>query len=125
MPYPHELLKSEPGLAIQIRRAVLAELEGHYNLAFNHTLNAFHVYCMVKDTRGIPRASYSRENVLTFLSSRLREGDVQLISSFFDRRNKNTISHPGDPGQENWTVTRSEYERYRGWLRSMLARLNG
>ena len=119
-----EMLKKEASLMQQVKKVVLAETNNDFNLAFNHLLNCLHVYCMVNDLKNsVSREKYSRNNVINFIRNKLTPADLHFVTAFFDRRNKNTISHPGDPKMENWVVSESEYSTYKSKLNNLLKKI--
>jgi hypothetical protein len=42
---------------------------------------------------------------------------------FFDRRNKNNISHPGENEMENWVVNEQEYLSYKVKMNALVIRI--
>ncbi|NOZ45164.1 MAG: hypothetical protein GXO79_00110 [Chlorobi bacterium] len=124
-PIKDEFLIKNPTLIQQIKKSILAEKSNNYNLAFNHILNAFHFYCYIRDNKFKNKMKYyNRENVKDFLQSKkISLSDNRFVISFFDRRNNNTISHPGDENFENWVVTRKEFLKYKNRMNKILRRL--
>lgn len=111
------ILNDDASLMQQVKKIILAEKSNDYNLAFNHLLNSFHLFCFIIDLNKEkkPIENYNRENVVDFLKNKkpINYNDIIFVNSFFGRRNKNTISHPGDKNRENWFVDENEYLRYK------------
>jgi hypothetical protein len=113
-----------PSLAQQVKAMVIAERSKNFNLAFNHLLNCFHFYLYAEDPlRGaVKLKDYDQNAVIRLMSKRASIEDIQFAMSVFDRRNKNTISHPGEQGQENWAVDQEEYSFYKaGVIKLMMS----
>ncbi len=108
----------------QVRRAIICERFGEYNVAFNHLLNAFHEQCFVLDPNAGERKNYNRTSVANWLQSLVGLDDVALAISAFDRRNSNEISHPGRQGLEVRAVDEPEYRMYRRRLARLLVRVH-
>jgi hypothetical protein len=115
LPIDDIILIENDSLAQQIKMMILAEEEGKFNVAFNHLLNSFHLYCYIKDTtkRATALKNYDQNEIVSFLTKQKASiEEVNFVMSFFDRRNKNNISHPGDNLMENWVVNKVEYDSY-------------
>lgn len=108
----------------QIKMLNLAEIEDKYNLAFNHLLNIYHYYCFKNDKDAGPLKKYKQTNVLQFLD-KLNLSNIHLAFTiqFFDRRNKNNISHPGEELMENWIVSKNEYLEFKSNLNTLLIKI--
>jgi hypothetical protein len=120
-----KVISENDSLCQQIKMLVLAEIEEKYNLAFNHLLNVFHNYCFIVDKENkIVQKKYNQINVTDFLD---RLGfSIEYINfsiQFFDRRNKNNISHPGEDHMENWVVNKQEYLSYKEKMNELLIRI--
>jgi hypothetical protein len=115
LPIDDIILIENDSLAQQIKMMILAEEEGKFNVAFNHLLNSFHLYCYIKDTtkKATALKNYDQNEIVSFLTKQKASiEEVNFVMSFFDRRNKNNISHPGDNLMENWVVNKVEYDNY-------------
>lgn len=117
-----DVLKSNDSLCQQVKMLVLAEIEEKYNLAFNHLLNVFHIYCFIVDKENtVVQKKYNQQNVTDFLDRLDFSIDyINFSIQFFDRRNKNNISHPGENHMENWVVNRDEYLGYKEKMNEIL-----
>jgi len=109
----------------QIKMLVLAEMGGKFNLAFNHLLNIYHYYCFKNDPENpLELKKYVQTDVLDFIDSlRVSNEYLNFSIKFFDRRNKNNISHPGEDLLENWIVNEDEYFKYKSKLNSLLKKI--
>jgi len=120
-----KILSQNDSLCQQVKMLVLAEIEEKYNLAFNHLLNVFHNYCFIvdKENKAVQK-KYTQPNVTDFLD---RLGfSIEYINfsiQFFDRRNKNNISHPGEDHMENWVVNKQEYLGYKEKMNELLIQI--
>lgn len=120
----NKVLLSNDSLMQQIKMLILSEKEEKYNLAFNHLLNIFHLYCFIKDESKSQTQlkNYNQNNIVEFL---IKTGtsiqNINFVISFFDRRNKNNISHPGDKLMENWVVGKKEYYVYLKKMNKLIA----
>ena len=97
----------------QIKKLILSEKLKDFTLSFNHLLNTFHILCFVNDDRNIPQKRYDSKSVIEFLKNKLSIKELHFVITFFDRRNKNPISHAGMQKMENWIISKTEYERYK------------
>ncbi len=125
LPIGDSIVSKNNSLGQQIKMMVIAEEEGKYNLAFNHLLNTFHEYCFIKDISKKHKSlkNYDVNSVVEFLTKkRCSIEEVNFVMSFFDRRNKNNISHPGENLMENWVVNKTEYEEYYRQMISLIKR---
>lgn len=115
LPIDDKTLQENDSLTQQIKMMVLAEEEGKYNLAFNHLLNFFHFYCFIKDgykTVDLIKNYDQNDIVNCLIKNNASIEDVNFVMSFFDRRNKNNISHSGDNLMANWVVDKIEFKSY-------------
>ncbi|WP_312824890.1 hypothetical protein [Epilithonimonas sp.] len=104
------VLASKNTLMQQIKMLTLAEIEGKYNLAFNHLLNIYHYYCYTNDPTAGELKNYNKINVTDFLDGLgLPIKQLNFSMQFFDRRNKNSISHAGEELMESWVINKNEY----------------
>jgi hypothetical protein len=125
LPIENSIISKNNSLGQQIKMMVIAEEEGKYNLAFNHLLNAFHEYCFIKDIskKHSSLKHYDVKSVVEFLTKKKCSiEEVNFGISFFDRRNKNNISHPGENLMENWVVNKTEYKEYYRQMISLIKR---
>lgn len=119
-----DLLASKDTLMQQIKMLTLAEIEGKYNLAFNHLLNIYHYYCFTNDPNAGELKKYNQINVTDFLDTLgISIKQLNFSMQFFDRRNKNNISHPGEELMESWAVNRDEYIKYKTKLNKLLKKI--
>jgi len=117
-------LVSKDTLMQQLKMLVLAEIEGKYNVAFNHLLNIYHYYCFTNDNTSSELKKYNQNNVTDFLDSLgLSIKMLNFSMQFFDRRNKNNISHPGEELMESWAVNKEEYYTYKNKLNKLLKKI--
>lgn len=118
------LLASKDTLMQQIKMLAIAEIEGKFNLAFNHLLNIYHYFCFTSDQNAGELKKYTQINVTDFLDKLgLSIKDLNFSMQFFDRRNKNNISHPGEELMESWAVNEDEYFKYKNKLNKLLKRI--
>lgn len=107
-----ECLRTNESLMKQVRRAVLAEKLSIYSLAYNHLLNILQEWCYCNQTPNISRSDYNRNHITQWLTPFAIDSELVFVMTMFDRRNRNTISHPGDENVEVSPVDRSEYENH-------------
>ena len=101
-----------PEVIDQTRLRVLSEKEGSYSVALNHLLNEIHAVCKKKEHK-VDRDKYDVNQVINFLRLNDVSHEVCLkVRNLFDRRNSNSISHPGSDDSIAWEVTREEYWDY-------------
>ncbi|MBL3547064.1 reverse transcriptase domain-containing protein [Chryseobacterium sp. KMC2] len=118
------ILATKDTLMQQIKMLTTAEIEGKYNLAFNHLLNIYHYYCFINDKNAREFKKYNQINVTDFLDSLgLSIKEINFSMQFFDRRNKNNISHPGEELMESWAVNKEEYLIYKSKLNKLLKKI--
>ena len=104
-------LASMPEVIEQTRLRVLSEKEGSYSVALSHLLNEIHAVCVKSEMAN--KKNYDVNNVIAFLhSSNVPHEICVKIRNLFDRRNSNSISHPGSDDSLVWGVTREEYWDY-------------
>ena len=120
--YSDDSLLSNDTLMQQLIKMVFAEKRNDFTLALNHLLNCFQYYCYLNDDSGnkVLHKNYTRQNVLNFLQGKLLYEDIQFIMAFYDRRNKNTISHIGEDNMEDWIIKSIEYEQYKYKMQKLL-----
>lgn len=125
-PIKNSILKANEILTQQIKLLNIAETDCKYNLAFNHLLNIYHYYCSISDNKFTgDLKNYNQNNITDFLDDlgfSIEHINFSLI--FFDMRNKNNISHPGEKLMENWTVSKDQYWEFKYKLISLIERIN-
>lgn len=100
-----------PEVIEQIRLRVLSEKESSYSVALNHLLNEIHAVCIKKEKAN--NKNYDVNDVIKFLHLNNVPHEICIkIRNLFDRRNSNSISHPGSDDSLAWEVTREEYWDY-------------
>lgn len=107
-----ECLRNNESLMKQVRCAVLAEKRSIYSLAYNHLLNVLQEWCYCNQHPNISRSNYNRNHVTEWLTPFAIDSELTFVMTMFDRRNRNTISHPGDGNIEIFPVNQSEYEEH-------------
>jgi hypothetical protein len=113
----NDCLQANGSLMHQVRRMIIAEKRGVHGLAYNHLLNTLQEWCFCYQQPGTSRNHYDRNRVVEWLESKASHSEIVFVITMFDRRNRNTISHPGDESTEVTPVDKTEYEEH-------LARLN-
>jgi len=95
----------------QTRLRILSERSASYSVALNHLLNEIHAVCIEQEK--VNKKNYDVNDVVKFLHSRgVPHQKCIKIRNLFDRRNYNSVSHPGSDGSLAWEVTREEYLDY-------------
>jgi hypothetical protein len=115
-----DCLKINASLMQQIRRMIIAERRGVHSLAYNHLLNALQEWCFCHQQPAIPHHHYNRNHVVEWLESIASHSEIVFVMTMFDRRNRNTISHPGDESTEVTPVDKVEYEEHLAKLNILL-----
>lgn len=115
-----ECLRANESLMKQVRCAVIAEKLSIYSLAYNHLLNVLQEWCYCNQTPNINRSNYNRNHVIEWLTPFAITPELMFITTMFDRRNRNTISHPGDENIEVLPVDQTEYENHLATLNQYL-----
>ncbi len=106
------LLSKEAHIIEQIRLRILNEKIGSYSVALNHLLNEIHAICMLLEQN--QKKKYEADDAVKYLSSKCVPHEICLdIRNLFDRRNRNTVSHPGSVQNIAWGVPKNEYIKYR------------
>jgi Reverse transcriptase (RNA-dependent DNA polymerase) len=113
----NDCLHANGSLMRQVRRMIIAEKRGVHSLAYNHLLNTLQEWCFCHQQPTVSRNHYDRNRVVEWLESIASHSEIVFVITMFDRRNRNTISHPGDESIEVTPVDKAEYEEH-------LARLN-
>ena len=107
-----ECLRTNESLMKQVRCAVIAEKLFIYSLAYNHLLNVLQEWCYCNQNPTIDRDNYNRTHVIEWLTPFAIDTELMFVITMFDRRNRNTISHPGDENIDVSPVDRTEYENH-------------
>lgn len=106
----HQIAKM-PEVIEQTRLRVLSEKESSYSVALNHLLNEIHAICIKKEEAN--KKDYDVNEVIKFLHLNNVPHEICIkVRNLFDRRNSNSISHPGSDDSVAWEVTRDEYWDY-------------
>jgi AbiA family abortive infection protein len=104
-------LSEMPDVLEQTRLRILSERSTSYSVALNHLVNEIHAVCIKQEKAN--KKKYDVNDVVKFLQSKGIEHETCIkIRNLFDRRNSNSISHPGSDGSLAWEVTREEYLDY-------------
>ena len=95
----------------QTRLRVLSERRQSYSVALNHLVNEIHAVCIKQENAN--KKDYDVNKVVKFLHSKTIPNEVCIkIRNMFDRRNSNSVSHPGSDNSIAWEVTHEEYLDY-------------
>lgn len=95
----------------QIRLRVFNERIGYYSVALSHLLNEAHAICLLLDSN--KKNKYEADDAVKYLSAKCVSHETCIdIRNLFDRRNRNTVSHPGSVQNIAWGVTKDEYLKY-------------
>ena len=104
-------LSEMPDVLDQIRLRALNEDSQSYSVALNHLVNEIHAVCIKQEQAN--KKNYDVNNVVEFLQSKGIDHEVCIkVRNLFDRRNSNSVSHPGSDGSLAWEVTKEEYLDY-------------
>ncbi|MCB9452688.1 MAG: AbiA family abortive infection protein [Anaerolineaceae bacterium] len=108
-------LLSIPDLLIQTKNRILCERREDYSPALNHLLNEFQSVCFYLDTNHPKQLKqYTSLELVKFLDKCHVPSEVRnAIERLFNRRNSNTVSHPGEEYGSVWGVDSDEYHNYR------------
>jgi hypothetical protein len=96
----NDCLQANRSLMQQVRRMIIAEKRGVHSLAYNHLLNTLQEWCFCHQQPTISRNHYDRNSVVAWLEPIASHSEIVFVITMFDRRNRNTISHPGDESIE-------------------------
>ena len=110
-----DCLRKHGSIMLQVRLTIIAERRNVHNLAYNHLLNTLHEWCFCNENPSPSmknRSNYNRNEVVKWLESIASHSEIIFIMTMFDRRNRNTISHPGDDGVDVAPVNKIEYEQH-------------
>lgn len=104
-------LSTMPDVLEQTRLRVLNERNASYSVALNHLVNEIHAVCIKQEQTN--RKNYDVNDVVNFLLSKDIQHQICItIRNSFDRRNSNSVSHPGSDTSVAWEVTEEEYLEY-------------
>ncbi|PZV17931.1 MAG: hypothetical protein DCF22_02700 [Leptolyngbya sp.] len=103
-------LSEMPDVLEQTRLRILSERSDSHSVALNHLVNEIHAVCIKQDTK---KKDYDVNDVVKFLQSKgIQHETCTKVRNLFDRRNSNSVSHPGSDVRLAWEVTREEYLEY-------------
>jgi hypothetical protein len=114
-------LQAHRSIMQQVRRTIIAERRGVHGLAYNHLLNVLQEWCFCNQRSSVTRNHYDRNHVVSWLESIASHSEIMFVITIFDRRNRNTISHPGDESVEIAPVDQTEFEEHLERLNQLLA----
>lgn len=104
-------LSQMPDVLEQTRLRILSERIGSYSVALNHLVNEIHAVCIKQEKAN--KKNYDVNDVIKFLQSKGIGHEICInIRNLFDRRNSNSVSHPGSDESLAWEVTKEEYLNY-------------
>jgi AbiA family abortive infection protein len=104
-------LSDMPEVVEQIRLRIVSERNQSYSVALNHLVNEIHAVCINQSP--VKKKNYDVNDVVNFLYSKGVPNEKCIkIRNLFDRRNFNSVSHPGSDERITWAVTREEYLEY-------------
>ena len=76
-------------------------------------MNEIHAICMLFD-KETQKNKYEADDVVNYLTKKCVNHEIIIkVRNLFDRRNRNTISHPSSEYKIAWEVTKFEYMEYR------------
>ena len=113
-------LQAHRSIMQQVRRTIIAERRGVHGLAYNHLLNVLQEWCFCNQQSSVTRNHYDRNQVVSWLESIANHSEIMFVITIFDRRNRNTISHPGDESVEIAPVDQAEYAEHLEKLNQLL-----
>jgi AbiA family abortive infection protein len=110
-------LSDMPDMLEQTRLRILSERSTSYSVALNHLVNEIHAICIEQIKAACEekdkKKNYDVNDVVKFLRSKGIPHEICIkIRNLFDRRNSNSVSHPGSDGSIAWGVTKEEYLDY-------------
>jgi AbiA family abortive infection protein len=104
-------LSKMPDVIEQIRLRVLSERSGSYSVALNHLVNEIQAVCVKLEQKD--KKDYDVNKLVEFINSKHIPHETCItIRNLFDRRNNNSVSHPGSDNSISWEVTKEEYLNY-------------
>ncbi len=108
-------LSQMPEVIEQTRLRILSEKSESYSVALNHLVNEIHAICIKQEKS--KQKDYDVNDVFKFLRLNNIQNEIcTKIRNLFDRRNSNSISHPGSTKSLAWEVTKQEYLEYREYV---------
>ena len=121
--YKNKFLNDNVSLMQQIKQKVFYEKFGHYNVAFNNLLNEFHeLFKLVYPNKNKSKLD-AKEIGEHMTVEKFDMDEILFVKDFFNRRNKNSISHPNDADLGFWGVSKDEYLSYKKKLIPILIKL--
>ncbi len=106
-----KLLK-QVSLIEQVRMRIYAEKTNQFSVCLNHLLNEFQLICCTLEGQDIK--NYNANRVETYLRGNAVPNTIRTkIRNLFDRRNNNPVAHPGSDVRVAWSVSKSEYFKYK------------
>lgn len=106
-------ISKDPHIVEQIRLRVFNEKVESYSVALNHLLNEIHAIALLRDQQNKKTNEYEADDVVNYLIYKGVPHEICIdIRNLFDRRNRNTVSHPGSEQRTTWGVTKEEYFKY-------------
>ncbi|WP_228036805.1 hypothetical protein [Cuspidothrix issatschenkoi] len=104
-------LSKMPDVIEQIRLRVLSERSGSYSVALNHLVNEIQAVCVKLEQKD--KKEYDVNKLVEFINSKHIPHETCITTrNLFDRRNNNSVSHPGSDNSIAWEVTEEEYLNY-------------
>lgn len=115
-------LSEMPDVLEQTRLRILSERKFSYSVALNHLVNEIHAVCIDIDQEN--KKTYKVQDVVQCLKKNgVRHEAYIKVRNMFDRRNSNSVSHPGDKTDIIWEVTEQEYLDYYKYVGECLEHL--
>lgn len=109
-------------LCEQIKLRIIAESKKDFSIACNHLLNEFHRIIFMKSGFSKKIENFKQKEVVTEITKMVPYIEIEkirLIIDFFDRRNKNNVSHSG------WiSINEQEYWKYKRLVMHIYEQLN-
>jgi len=105
-----QFLNRNRSIMQQVRRTILADRHDVYSLAYSHLLNTFQEWCFLNKKAPKKRNQYNRNDVVKWLEHIASHSEIVFVIKMFERRHRNTISHPGDESAEVNPVNETEYK---------------
>jgi AbiA family abortive infection protein len=106
-------ISKDPHIVEQIRLRVFNEKIESYSVALNHLLNEIHAIALLRDQQNKKTNEYEADDAVKYLIYKGVSHEICIdIRNLFDRRNRNTVSHPGSEQRTTWGVTKEEYFKY-------------
>jgi AbiA family abortive infection protein len=106
-------ISKDPHIVEQIRLRVFNEKIESYSVALNHLLNEIHAIALLRDQQNKKTNEYEADDAVNYLIYKGVPHEICIdIRNLFDRRNRNTVSHPGSEQRTTWGVTKEEYFKY-------------